>query len=99
MEHASDDEVAAAIAHEMGHLLSDGHMQGPVALRGDDKGLDVEAKADAVGCNLLEMHGISRSVMMQMLQLVADDPSTHQGCDDLCRRICRLRAADKSTFP
>src|SRR5712671_4733615 len=30
----ADDELAAALAHEMGHLISDGWMQPPVALRG-----------------------------------------------------------------
>lgn len=92
VERASDEELAAAIAHELGHLLIDGHVRGPAALRGNDRRLDTEAEADALGCRILETHGIAYTAMARMLQLVAADRTCHAPCDDLRRRICRLQA-------
>jgi predicted Zn-dependent protease len=92
MDRATDDELAGAIAHELGHLLSDGHLQGPVALREKGQDPDAEARADAVGCEVLELHGIPPAAMIQALQLVANSDTSRQSCADLCRRIGLLQS-------
>lgn len=68
MDLLSDDELAAAIAHEMGHLLADGHLRSVVGLNGCCKEPDAEARADGVGFELLENRGIPAHAMIDMLQ-------------------------------
>ena len=89
-----DDELAAAIAHECGHLLADGHMQAPNSLRGYPKGLDVESRADAIGSNLLELNGLPRDAMIRMLAKVRSSSGLSGGVQrDLSRRIALLSGA------
>jgi predicted Zn-dependent protease len=42
----NDDVLVAAVVHEMGHLLADGHMDDPDALAGASTLLDAEFRAD-----------------------------------------------------
>ena len=71
-----DEELAAAVAHELGHLLEDGHLHGPVALQGGCGTLDKEERADLRGCTLLEAAGLPPWAMAQSLRKVARAPST-----------------------
>ena len=88
-----EPELAAALAHEMGHLLNDGRMHSVVSLRGCDASMDIEAGADATGTQLLAGRNLSRDVMIQMLEKVGSSPSINSDCRRaLVRRIQLLRA-------
>lgn len=96
LDLVTDDELAAALAHELGHLLQDGHvtvaaLQGlPVA-----GGAGSEVKADAWGCRVLHARGVPTSNMASMLEKVAahlpDDPSR---AASLAARAAVIRQAD-----
>jgi hypothetical protein len=63
-----DDELAAAIAHELGHLQADGAWQGPLAALEGSAGPDVEARADELGCRLLAWHGIPPAASVRLVE-------------------------------
>ena len=97
LERLDDDELAAAIAHELGHLLDDRHVRPTFSLRGCASGLDLEARADALGANLLEMQGLRRDSMTSMLRKVASSPRLPATCREaLSRRIELLNRQDQS---
>jgi predicted Zn-dependent protease len=99
MDRLTDDELAAALSHEIGHLLDDGNLRSMVALRGlgpirgAAAGADHEVQADTLGCGLLESAGIPQAAMITMLEKVraahADDPYLREGLD---QRLVRLHA-------
>lgn len=63
-----DDELAAAVAHELGHLLGGGHVgPAPSSLTGPG-GEPGEQQADAIGCGLLAASGRSPQALRRMLQ-------------------------------
>lgn len=70
LELLSDDELAAAIAHEVGHLLSDGHLRAAAALVGEPSQHDSEAAADELGTRLLTDGGRPAEAMIRMLEKV-----------------------------
>jgi Zn-dependent protease with chaperone function len=70
----NDEELAAAVAHELGHLLEDGHLHGPMSLQGDCGKLDDEERADRRGCELLEAAGLPPHAMARSLRKVARAP-------------------------
>lgn len=76
----TDKELAAAIAHEMGHLLNDGHLHTVVSLRGCSVSPDIEERADSIGVRLLEEHGIARGAMVSMLEKVRSSPGMSASC-------------------
>ena len=93
----TEQELAAAIAHEMGHLLNDGHLQAPVSLQGCCTTPNIEERADAIGVRLLQQAGISRDVMPQMLEKVERASSTSAGCrSNMQKRIDLLRSPSRS---
>ncbi len=53
MDRLSDHELAAVIAHELGHLLNDGQLQTVASLSGCYADPDREVRADAAGLALL----------------------------------------------
>jgi hypothetical protein len=71
-----DEELAAAVAHELGHLLEDGHLHGPMSLQGGCDTFDEEERADLRGCTLLEAAGLPPRAMAESLRKVARAPST-----------------------
>jgi Zn-dependent protease with chaperone function len=83
----SDRELAAAIAHEMGHLLNDGHLHTVVSLRGCGVSPDAEARADAIGVRLLAGRGIGRDAMVSMLTKVRST----LGASPTCRQRIEQR--------
>jgi predicted Zn-dependent protease len=86
-----DDELAAAVAHKTGHLLSDGHLARPLALDGCASDADAETAADLLASELLQTAGLPQDALPRLLRKVADDPRTVGSCrDDLTRRISRL---------
>jgi Zn-dependent protease with chaperone function len=67
-----DEELAAAIAHELGHLLDGGHVAPPAGLRGDRfSGDDPEMRADAIAAVLLNRVGVPPDAVARMLEKVA----------------------------
>ena len=92
----SDDELSAALAHELGHLLNDGHLPGVASLRGCSHSLDNEARADARGVEVLKTSGIDPAVMGTMLSkvrsLLPDAPECRRA---LGRRIDLLATAPR----
>jgi predicted Zn-dependent protease len=67
-----DDQLAAALAHEIGHLVDGGHLASmPAALAGRPADDDAERHADRTGCALLAAHGRSPAAMQRMLETLA----------------------------
>ena len=88
-----DEELAAAIAHEAGHLLADGHLRRPASLNGCASDRDAEMSADLLGRELLQSAGLPQDALARLLRKVATHPQTTQACrDHLNRRIARLSA-------
>lgn len=85
-----DEELAAAIAHELGHLLDHGHLRSAVALQGCREAPDTEIQADLLGCQLLENSGHSQRAMVRMLHKV--HARTPACAANLRHRIERLSA-------
>lgn len=66
-----DDELAAAVAHELGHLLAGGELPGyPAALAGAGESPEPEERADRLGCSLLAARGIDPTAMVRMLRKI-----------------------------
>ena len=76
---ATDDELAAAIAHELGHLVIDGHLSSPLALTGSSDD-DAELRADRWGCCLLEQCGVPPTAMRTLLEKVKVAHATNDSC-------------------
>jgi hypothetical protein len=72
METLSDDELAAVVGHELGHLLCDRHVQARFALTGD-RDDDPEIAADQVGLVLLDAIGMPRGALKQALCKISSD--------------------------
>lgn len=90
----SDDELAAALAHELGHLSNGGHLQGVASLHRARTRPDLEAVADARGVEILAAAGIDGAAMASMLVKVQNDlPNAARSSHDIGRRIGMLRAA------
>jgi Zn-dependent protease with chaperone function len=82
-----DDELAAAIAHELGHLHADGTWRGPLAALGNGADGDAEARADEFGCRLLAARGVPPEAAVRLLEKIG--ASVRGGLAD---RIARARA-------
>jgi len=81
IDHLSDQELAAAIAHELGHLLCDGRLSTMASLCGSGVPNDREVRADAAGLALLREANIPPKAMLSMLKKVAagvDAPAYRQ---------------------
>jgi hypothetical protein len=98
----SDDELAAAIAHELGHLLTDGHLPARAAAAAALQGgstirADVEARADRVARGMLAISGMDPDAMRRLLVKLADGAggqSTRYRAQ-LRKRIAHLSSADE----
>jgi predicted Zn-dependent protease len=88
-----DDELAAALAHELGHLVADGHARAAVAaLGGAGRRPDAESRADAAGVQLLARAGYPTAAMPRMLEKVAGAPGmTRAWRAGLLRRASLLK--------
>ena len=90
----NDEELAAALAHEIGHLLADGHLPGRFSLHGTSGAEDVEVRADALGSRLLAEAGVPAESMKRMLEKLVRAPGlTHCQRAAVKGRIQRLSAA------
>ena len=90
-----DEELGAAVAHELGHLVSDGRMRTVASLGGTEfpsPAGDAESLADAAGSRLLASAGYSPEAMPRMLEKVAAAPGTPPALRTrLLRRAAALR--------
>ena len=86
VELCDEAELCAAVAHEIGHLMADGHVDHPLALRGIGERMEQESEADIAGCRLLADVEVSPDAMDRML---------HKVClaDPTCRAALRKRIA------
>lgn len=90
-----DDELAAALAHELGHLLDGGHLaRVSRALTGDTA--DLERRADGIACQLLNRRGISGEAMVRMLSKLAAATRDRNG--RVAARIATAREACMAEF-
>lgn len=78
-----DDQLAAALAHEIGHLVNGGHVAAPATLAGTPVDDQPERHADRTGCRLLAARGRSPDAMRRMLVTV----SAALGTETLAGRI------------
>jgi hypothetical protein len=98
-----DDELAAAIAHEVGHLLLDGHTPRAAALDGcrlhpSPNREDAETAADFMGRELLKTSAVPDEALPRLLSKLAERPATASTCRDcLARRVARLTSPTAST--
>ena len=96
IEALSDEELSAALAHELGHLLNDGRIEGIASLRGCARSFEEETRADEVGVAVLKSSGIGPSAMIRMLtkvrNLLPDAPYCRAA---IGRRIQRLEASER----
>jgi len=96
VESLDERELSAAIAHELGHLLNDGHLRTVASLRGCCVSPDAEARADATGVEVLRRSGLDPAAMRSMLgkvrELLLDDQACRQA---IGRRIDLLSTANR----
>ena len=93
-----DEELAAAIAHEVGHLMNDGHFRLAASLAGHRApraaiaGGDIESRADAAGVKLLRRRRLPPQAMQRMLVKVrSSSPNlSRQQAGAIDRRIKML---------
>jgi Peptidase family M48 len=96
VDRLDDQELAAALAHELAHLIDGGHLPaGPHALDGGAG--DLERRADRVGCALLVRHGVPAAAMPRMLAKVA--AATHDPTGELAARIAAAPSACPEASP
>jgi predicted Zn-dependent protease len=74
-----DEELLAAVAHEVGHLIVDQRLAGHRALTGESLAGDAELAADRAGTVLLGRCGADAAAMPRMLLAVAGQPGLAPG--------------------
>lgn len=84
---ATEEQLAAAMAHEIGHLLDKQNTPPPSALAPHFTAEDLrEYRADQLGRALLVKAGYSDKHMASLLRLIQADPTNSP---ELCARIAR----------
>jgi len=86
-----DEELAAVVAHELGHLLDHGHVRAMVGLQGCKQDLDAETRADVIGIEVLRQQGISSNALPRMLERIITSDKWPPECHERLRqRLERL---------
>jgi predicted Zn-dependent protease len=67
---ADEEQLAAAVAHELGHLVDGHHLSTRAALRGAAAGDDAEQRADVFATALLAAHHLPETAMARLLCVV-----------------------------
>ena len=89
LDRLDDNELAAALAHELGHLIDGGHLHAaPSALAGDAG--DLERRADRIACGLLRSRGVPGAALTRMLGKLAAATGDRNGA--LAARIAAAPA-------
>ena len=94
-----DDELCAAIAHEAGHLVVDGHLPPPAALDGYRRSSrqDCEVTADLMARELLKGSSVDGQALPRLLKKIANQPAASPASRaQLSRRIAQLSTADRA---
>jgi Peptidase family M48 len=87
----NDDELAAAMAHELGHLLAQGQTHRPTSLNGCATAADEELQADLLAIDLLRAADVPSDAMASLLCKVARSPGLLPTCQQgLHQRIAYL---------
>jgi predicted Zn-dependent protease len=93
-----DQELAAVLAHELGHLMNASLILAPATLHGCDASIEDEVHADARGVDTLKAAGLDPAAMRSMLtkvdHLLTDAPPMCHIA--MCRRIALLPLRQKS---
>ena len=97
LESLDDGELAAVLAHELGHLELEGR-PGRRALAGGMRGANAEEAADDAGCRILARAGLDPGLMPCMLRHVAALEGAEPGHSAL-RRAMRLEQRMKCARP
>lgn len=89
MRILNEDELGAAIAHEIGHVLAEDPHVAARALGGPAQ--DAEMRADAIACDILNASGMSPELMIDVLRKMRrDGEQDAQTRDALARRMACL---------
>jgi predicted Zn-dependent protease len=88
-----DNELAAVIAHELAHLRDDRYWTGPTASLDGGSDLDVESRADQVGCRILRIAGIEPAATVRLLDKVNVALGSPADPAPFAARAARARAA------
>ena len=95
-----DDELTAAIAHEMGHMASGTLPVARYGLNGCASALDPEVQADALGCDILQRSGVPTSAMISMLRKMQRSATLPLSCkEQMQQRISRLAGTADTAAP
>jgi Zn-dependent protease with chaperone function len=86
----NEDELTAAIAHELGHLLGDKHDRPLVSLRGCVEDMDAEARADLIGAQLLKVVHVNPAAMSSMLGKIRSSGTLPPSCAHAMEHRIRL---------
>ena len=93
-QDADEGALAAALAHECGHLLDDGHLVAHPATLAHGAA-DAEARADEIGAELLARAGYDPEAMDRLVACLATDPYLTRAQQRTMReRLAILGAAD-----
>jgi hypothetical protein len=92
---ADDDELAAALAHELGHLSADGTWHGPLASLAGAANPDAEARADELGCRLLALRGIPPAATVRLLEKLGVPASRVAHARASCAQVSASPAAPR----
>jgi hypothetical protein len=87
-----DDELAAAVAHEVGHLRGGVQWAGPRSLDGEAD-LETESRADQLGCRLLVARGIEPTATVRLLDKLSTVLGSPAQPSPFATRSSRARAA------
>lgn len=104
VQHLSDAELAAVVAHEIGHMLADGHVHAGGNVHADEiaavsgsgkqcSGTESEIAADLAGIDLLEQSDLPPHAMLSMLEkLTTHHARSKASRNSFERRIAAVQA-------
>jgi Zn-dependent protease with chaperone function len=88
-----DEELAAAVAHEVGHLDDGGHRAPPPSALGGAADAEAEARADRLGCRLLAARGLDPAATVRLLEKLDAALASPRAPAPFAARIARAREA------
>ncbi len=94
--HLNNKELAAAIAHELGHLINSKSVVCPYALGSAHEQLGIEFAADLTGARVLAAHGIAPQNLVSVIRLLNRRSSNESLRKSLQSRIHLLLSEIKS---